>query len=46
MIGEFDPKDHGFYYDDDKQEWIKLCGSGELIYTPNSRVGILGRYLM
>jgi len=34
MIGEFDPKDHGFYYDDDKQEWIKLCGSGELIlYT-------------
>ena len=28
----FDPLDRGFY--DDKQDWIKLCGSGELIlYT-------------
>ena len=34
MITSFEPIDHGFYYDEDSQEWIKLCGSGELIlYT-------------
>jgi hypothetical protein len=34
MITSFEPIDHGFYYDEDYQEWIKLCGGGQLIlYT-------------
>ena len=34
MKSSFEPIYHGFYYDEDAQEWIKICGSGELVLYP------------